>query len=226
MSDAPIALRAAPLNIVAEGDGWLALNKPAGASFHSENSETGYFAHAESELGRKLWPVHRLDKVTSGLLLVATNAEKAAFLAAQFAERTTSKFYLAISQQRPQKKQGKIIGDMVKSRNGSYRLTRTNNNPAVTRFLSYYDEQSKQRVFLLKPQTGKTHQLRVAMKSLGAPILGDSRYGGEDADRTYLHSWCLQFHDGDNEQTLFAEPVSGQWPTLPAEWTSPAALFS
>lgn len=214
------------VHVLAEGAEWLALNKPPGASFHSEDGSTGFFAQAEADLKQKLWPVHRLDKVTSGLLIVATTSEMAAHLSAQFAERKTTKFYLAISDQRPKKKQGFIKGDMGKSRNGSYRLLRTQHNPAQTRFISYYDSDTAQRLFLLRPETGKTHQLRVAMKSLGAPILGDRRYGGSDAQRTYLHAWSLRFNDGQQEHTLFCPPEDPTWPAIPDEWASPYSAIN
>ena len=206
------------VEVIAQGHGWLALNKPAGASFHSEDGSQGFFAEAENDLKQKLWPVHRLDKVTSGVLLVATDAETAAHLSNQFATRTTRKQYLAVSDQRPKKKQGWIKGDMTSARNGSYRLLRTSDNPAITHFISHFDEDSALRLFLLKPHTGKTHQLRVAMKSLGSPILGDRRYGGTDADRAYLHAWTLKFEDASGPQLIACQPSAGSWPIIPPDW--------
>ena len=210
------------VEVIAQGHGWLALNKPAGASFHSEDGSQGFFAEAENDLKQKLWPVHRLDKVTSGVLLVATDAETAAHLSSQFASRTTRKQYLALSDQRPRKKQGWIKGDMTSARNGSYRLLRTSDNPAITHFISHFDEDSALRLFLLKPHTGKTHQLRVAMKSLGSPILGDDRYGGTDADRAYLHAWSLEFEDAVGPQSVTQLPTDGLWPTVPGNWIQSA----
>ena len=78
---------------------------------------------------------------------------------------------------------------------------------------------------MLKPHTGKTHQLRVAMKSLGAPILGDTRYGGEQADRTYLHAWALEFNDGQVQQRLFSYPSGSHWPDIPDDWRDPFTNF-
>ena len=97
--------------IIAQGDGWIALNKPSGASIHSENNITGFIANAERQLDQKLWPVHRLDKVTSGILLVATSAEAAAHLSAQFADRTVGKYYLAVSARKPIKKPETAVGN-------------------------------------------------------------------------------------------------------------------
>ena len=114
---------------------------------------------------------------------------------------------------------------MGKARNGSYRLLRTLDNPAITRFWSRLDTSFGERLFLLKPHTGKTHQLRVAMKSLGAPIFGDTRYGGDEADRTYLHAWALEFNDGQAQQRVFSNPSGFHWPDVPDDWHDPFTDF-
>lgn len=142
----------------------------------------------------QVWLVHRLDKVTSGLLIFALNEQAASRLSQLFAAHLINKTYLALSLHKPKKKQGLIMGDMKKSRRGAWKLCQSRENPALTRFNSVTCE-PKLRLFILKPQTGKTHQLRVAMKSLGSPILGDELYGGnsEKSDRTYLHAYQLDF---------------------------------
>ena len=83
-----------------------------------------------------LYPVHRLDKVTSGLVLLARDTEANRELSMAFAERKVEKAYLAISDQKPLKKQGWVKGDMIKGRRGAWMLTRSQDNPAVTRFVS------------------------------------------------------------------------------------------
>ena len=213
-------------HVIADGPGWIAINKPAGVNFHSEDDGPGLMVQLEQQLQTSLWPVHRLDKVTSGIILFATSADAAAMLSEEFAARRVRKYYLAISAQKPAKKQGWIKGDMTKSRNGSWKLLRTTENPAITRFVSHYDDSAAQRIFLLSPKTGRTHQLRVAMKSLGAPILGDQRYGGQDADRTYLHAWRLSFSTPEGAVSLCCPPESGIWPALPEHWNTPDTLLS
>jgi tRNA pseudouridine32 synthase/23S rRNA pseudouridine746 synthase len=99
---------------------------------------------------------------------------------------------------------------MKKGRNGSYLLLKTNENPAVTQFFSY-SLAPNLRLFLLKPHTGKTHQLRVAMKSLGAPILGDSRYypSNQQDDQQkigHLHAWQLAFDLNEQKFSFEAQP--------------------
>ncbi|MFY9179092.1 MAG: TIGR01621 family pseudouridine synthase [Venatoribacter sp.] len=201
--------------VLNQGQDWLALHKPAGINIHSEDNEAGFVVLASQQLGQPLWPVHRLDKVTSGILLLATSAAGAARLGNLFAAQKIHKVYLAQSGFKPKKKQGWIKGDMEKGRNGSWLLKRSMNNPAITYFTSHYDENLKKRLFILEPQTGKTHQLRVAMKSLGAPIDGDIRYGGIDSDRTYLHAYRLAWEDEPVQEKvcITCPPSSGQWST-------------
>lgn len=205
-----------------ETDDWVALHKPAGTGIHSEEGEPGFVVLASQQQGQNLWPVHRLDKVTSGILLLAKNASAAARLSQGFAERSVDKWYLAYSGRRPVKKQGWIKGDMLKARNGCWKLARSMENPAITRFISQAT-QNGQRLYLLKPLTGKTHQLRVAMKSLGAPIDGDGRYGGEAAERTFLHAYALRFEDQGEITELICPPEGPGWPPLPEGWQNPAS---
>lgn len=152
---------------------------------------------ANNFTAKQLYPVHRLDKMTSGLVIFATNLASAQIFSQLFENHQVDKYYLAISEQKPSKKQGLIKGDMLKSRRGMYKLLRTMHNPAITQFFSYPVEQGK-RLYLLKPHSGKTHQLRVALASIGAPIFGDPLYSSKikttsPADRGYLHAYALRF---------------------------------
>lgn len=215
-----------PFSVIAQTPDWLAIHKPAGVGMHSEDGQAGLVVLAEQQFACPLWPVHRLDKVTSGIILLAKNAATAARLSTLFAEHKIQKYYLAQSTQKPGKKQGWIKGDMTKSRNGNWILQRSTNNPAITRFLSHYDEQQQKRLFLLKPLTGRTHQLRVALKSLGAAIDGDKRYGGNRAERTYLHAFMLCFRDLNPDASaediiLTCAPDDGHWSCLPDAWQTP-----
>jgi len=207
---------------------WLAVNKPAGLNFHSEDGEAGLVALLRQQLGFELYAVHRLDKLTSGIVLFGKSPEAANQLAEQLRNRQMLKFYIALSDQKPGKKQGAIIGDMAKSRNGTWRLTRSKDNPAITQFFSYGLENGL-RLFLLQLHSGKTHQLRVAMKSLGSPVLGDMTYGSRaEVDRGYLHAWAVRFtFDGDcieliyppSEGTAFTDPiVQQQLATIGLPW--------
>ena len=129
-----------------------------------------------------------------------------------FAAKTMRKTYLALGTDKPSKKQGWIKGDMEKSRRGTWKLMRSMENPAVTKFNSHSLEPGL-RLFVLHPHTGKTHQLRVAMKSLGSPILGDTLYGGKPASRMFLHAWKIKFDYQDQTFEIVA-PLSEEWPPL------------
>ena len=201
------------LGIVYQTDDFIIIYKPCGLSVHKDQSKIGLTTLLARQLNvPQLWLVHRLDKVTSGLLILALNAESAAEFFRLFFEHHIQKTYLALSNQKPKKKQGLIVGDMQKSRNGAWKLCQSKENPAITRFESVSCEPNL-RLFILKPQTGKTHQLRVAMKSLGSPILGDTLYGKntENIDRTYLHAARLQFEFKGQAFDVFIPTKEGEW---------------
>jgi tRNA pseudouridine32 synthase/23S rRNA pseudouridine746 synthase len=141
---------------------------------------------------------------------IETNEDKSAsVLSILFSSRQIEKYYVAVSDKKPKKKQGIICGDMKKARRGQWKLCRTYENPAITRFssLKYEDKY----LFLLKPQTGKTHQIRVAMKSICAPIIGDVLYGGTVSDRGYLHSIKLSFSYKGKKYEYISYPNVGKF---------------
>ena len=200
------------LEVLFENENFIVFNKPAGLSFHSESGE-GFVVKAEKQMGIKLYSVHRLDKMTSGLLMLAKSSSSANKLTKLFENREIQKFYLAISTRKPKKKQGWVKGDMGSARRGSYKFLKTNDNPAVTQFLSTA-LRAHERFFLIKPHTGKTHQIRVALKSIGSPIAGDSRYAAvEEAskeERGYLHAYALSFSLENEVFSFVCEPNVGE----------------
>ena len=219
-------------NILFSHTDFYVVEKPANVSFHSEQ-ETGFFALLCQQISETLYPVHRLDKVTSGLVIVARNKNSAALFGDMFAQKDKSgisKFYLAVAMGKPSKKQGWVKGDLVKSRRGCYKLQKTQQNPSITRFQSTLIEPGL-RLYLLQPVTGKTHQLRVVLKSLSTPILGDERYGGEIAERAHLHAYALRFMF-KGQQFQFILPPSGgvfnhdKCKSLLEQWQQPWTAFN
>lgn len=214
------------LTIIQNHPDWIIVNKPAGISMQQEQgqpNEASLLQHAVASIQlvepktTKLWPVHRLDKATSGLVIFAKSAQAAADFTPLFSEHAVKKHYIAIALGKPKKKQGWVKGDMEKGRNGSWLLTRTHTNPAVTQFQSCALEtelKDAKRLYLIKPKTGKTHQIRVALKSLGCPILGDLRYKGAVSDRCYLHAIALSFEWKAQTFSFAALPEQGNWPDL------------
>jgi len=221
------------IRIVQDHDRFVVALKPAGVNFHSEE-EAGFVVQVSEQLGQPLYSVHRLDKMTSGLIILAKTPEAAAEFTRLFENREIEKYYLAISLRKPKKKQGWIKGDMAKARRGDYKLLVTMENPAITQFISCA-LRTHERFFLIKPHTGKTHQIRVALKSLGSPIAGDERYAQADEarkeDRGYLHAYALRFRL-DGEEYRFVLPpdegerfVSAECTGQLREWSQPWELF-
>ena len=199
--------------IIKTHDDFLLINKSPGVSFHKESENAGLIELLKKEPGiRELHAIHRLDKITSGLLLFARNTETAKDISRQFRERQVEKYYIALSERKPRKKQGLIKGDMVKARRGAWKLLRTTNNPAITQFFSC-SAGNNLRLFVIKPRTGKTHQVRVALKSIGAPVLGDVLYSGgsHGIDRTYLHSYAIIFNVRGKEYRFVQMPDTGRY---------------
>ena len=195
--------------IIDQTSDFVVVVKPAGISVHKDQEEAGFTMMLQQQLDlEQIFLVHRLDKITSGLMVFAKSTEAAKTLADQFKNREVSKYYLAISANKPKRKQGLIMGDMEKARRGGWKLVKSRQNPAVTQFFSCSLKPGF-RLFLLKPTTGKTHQIRVALKSEGAPILGDNTYGGELSDRTYLHAYSLAFSYGGERYTYKSYPEQG-----------------
>ncbi|GHE81718.1 TIGR01621 family pseudouridine synthase [Thalassotalea profundi] len=200
------------LNVLENNVNFIVVNKPDNFNFHDEALlGEGLFNQVKEQMQLStLYPVHRLDKMTSGLIIFAKNLACAQWFQQQFEQHTIDKYYIALSDKKPKKKQGQIKGDMVKSRRGTWKLMRSQNNPAITQFFSF-GLRNKTRLFILKPHTGKTHQLRVALSSLGSPIIGDTYYHSSVAlERGYLHAYALKFiYDGEQFEFI-SRPESGE----------------
>jgi len=200
------------ITILFENNDFLIALKNAGVNFHTEE-EAGFVVQVSQHVGIPLFPVHRLDKMTSGLVIFAKSSEGAALFGKMFENREIEKYYLAVSMRKPKKKQGWVKGDMGSARRGDYKLLSTMENPAVTQFISCA-LRTHERFFLIKPHTGKTHQIRVALKSLGSPVAGDDRYAQADEarqeERGYLHAYGLRFRFKDEEFRFVSSPDEGE----------------
>lgn len=171
-------------------DDWaIALDKPAGLAVQGGSGQSrpldhllGALAGAGQEVPRL---VHRLDRDTSGVLLLGRTAQATRALAAAFKERSARKLYLAIIAGRLEKPAGRIDLPLAKGREGDERELMTvdpNGDPAVTLYaVAQTTADGKASLVALSPLTGRTHQLRVHLAHLGHPILGDGKYGGRRA---------------------------------------------
>lgn len=207
-------------DIVALHADFLLINKHPNVSVHKDEGETMLLQEVGKVSGdSQLFLVHRLDKMTSGLLLLARNSQAASQLSQEFARRQVEKYYLAIGAKKPKKKQGLISGDMQRSRRASWKLLPTQENPAITQFVSL-PAQPGERLFLCKPYTGKTHQIRVALKSIGSPIVGDPIYlASIGADRGYLHAFAVRFSYQGEQFSYVCDPR--EYASLGEKWHCP-----
>ena len=205
----------AELPVLYEDDDVMVVNKPSGLLTHAKGGLSTEPTVAEiirpkisfaSDTDRP-GIVHRLDRDTSGILIIAKTAEAAAHLQQQFAQRTTKKTYLAVTDGVPKLAAAKI--DLPIGRNPSAPSTfrvDPNGKPAQTtyRVLAAADNQA---LIELKPTTGRTHQLRVHMAHLNTPILGDRVYGKPNASRLMLHAHRLEITLPSGERKTFEAAV-------------------
>lgn len=204
---------AIPLDILLEDEHIIVLNKQAGLVVHPGNAnEKGTLVNALLHYNEKTFSalldedkrpgiVHRLDKNTSGIIIVAKTKEVENLLKQSFKDRNMQKKYLALCVGTLDKKEGSINSPL--GRNPKQRHKMAVLKSGGKEALSHYKVlQEKNGCSLIEVEiiTGRTHQIRVHLASVGCPIIGDSIYGGRKlkkaeikADRQMLHAWKLQF---------------------------------
>jgi 23S rRNA pseudouridine1911/1915/1917 synthase len=205
-----------PLEILYQDAAVIAIDKPAGLVVHAGagahsgtlvNRLVHHFA-ALSRAGGELRPgiVHRLDKGTSGVLLVARNDSAHQSLAAQFADRTVEKTYLALVHGRVRAETGRITKPIARD---PVRRTRMTTRLATGRsaLTEYRVLQRFEKFTYLEVRigTGRTHQIRVHLASLGHPVAGDRVYGAPAAERIFLHAWRIAFTSPATGQRVVVE---------------------
>ncbi len=187
------------LEVLYEDEDCVVVNKPVGVLVHSKggfNPEATVATWLRSRVkgieGNRAGIVHRLDRVTSGVMICAKHSEALSWLQKQFATRKTKKTYYAVVAGVMPHEQAII--DMPIERNpkapATFRVG-PNGKSATTHYTVIATDQ-KHSLVRLQPVTGRTHQLRVHLAHLGHPIVGDVLYSGEPADRLYLHASELE----------------------------------
>ena len=207
------------LPILYEDDDVIVVNKPSGLLTHAKGGLSDEPTVAEIIRQKTSFAtdtdrpgiVHRLDRDTSGLLIIAKNPESASHLQRQFAERTAKKTYIAITDGKPKLNAAKI--DLPIGRNPSapstFRID-PNGKPAQTTY-HVLAENDAQSLVELKPTTGRTHQLRVHLAHLNAPILGDRVYGKSSDCRMMLHAQKLEIALPSGERKVFEAAIPDEF---------------
>lgn len=170
-----------------EDENVLVLDKPAGLLSMSKG---GYCPEKTLEDFGLL--VHRLDRDTSGVVILAKNPETQTFLRRQFQDRKAHKTYFAILTGVPKLKEARLNLPIMRDLKHPTTFRVDPRGKESETFYKVLKNDSKHSLVELRPTSGRTHQLRVHMKYLEHPILGDPIYGVEKADRLYLHAGSLE----------------------------------
>jgi 23S rRNA pseudouridine1911/1915/1917 synthase len=220
------------LDVLYEDNHCLAVNKPAGLPSQGDESgdetlvdvATRYLKQRYRKPGNVyVGLVHRLDRPTSGIVLLARTSKAAARLAAQFREGTVEKVYWALVEGSPNADEGIWIDRLEKDcrTNASRALPESEEGgreaTVAFRVLHRWPDAAKLE---LRPLTGRSHQLRVQLASRGLPILGDERYGArswiaavDGGRRIGLHARSLKFTHPTRREVIEVEaPVPADWP--------------
>ena len=210
------------IDIVYEDSDIAVINKQAGLVVHPAHGHYSgtlvnailYHIKDLSGINGEIRPgiVHRLDKDTSGLIVIAKNDKVHTTLTEMFQEKKIRKTYLAILKGKLNKSEGKIVTQIGRDKNDRKKMTVIDDITKGKNAITNYKVVSQNNLFTLVKvniETGRTHQIRVHMRHLGYPILGDSVYGRKDNEkRQMLHAYKLEFlHPVTGDQMEFTGEI-------------------
>lgn len=201
----------------------LVINKPPGLAVQGgskiEKNLDDMLTHLRFDKAEKPRLVHRLDKDTSGVLMLARDARTAAILSKRLQRKDVQKFYWALVKGVPEIRRGKIDLPMAKREQGEdsrmekVEIDNDAGKDAITRYQVLETLGDQMCWVELEPVTGRTHQLRVHMAAIGHPIVGDGKYGGRDAfvrgielsRQLHLHARRIELPEWEDGETLIVE---------------------
>ncbi|MEX0668197.1 MAG: RluA family pseudouridine synthase [Candidatus Saccharimonadales bacterium] len=211
------------LAIIYKGDDYIVVDKPAGMLVHADgqtNNKTIVDILADSiddPQSPRSGIIHRLDRDTSGLLLVARNTKAREYFQNQFKQRLVEKYYLAAVRGKLKLPQARLEWPIARSpKNPTRRQVRSGGKMAITEY-SVIEEKDDKSLLRVKLLTGRTHQIRVHLAHLGHPVLGDSVYGvaEQGLTRQFLHAADISFKDMIGQQVSYssqlADDLSDYW---------------
>ena len=194
----------------------IAVNKPAGINSQRtpyqlkgtlEYWVTEYFkAQGYNEPARV---VHRLDRGTSGTMIFPKNRQAAAWLSKQFQDGLVDKLYLALVSGRPDQENWTVDAPIGKVASARYGIVE-GGKPSQTEFRTVATSGDISLVEA-RPLTGRTHQIRVHLESVGLPIIGDATYGGQPAGRMMLHCSVMEFQNSKKVGIVATAPLDGEF---------------
>ncbi len=216
-----LAPRSMAIEVVFEDDQLVVVDKPAGLVVHPAGGSAGEtLLHGVLALGAaggdpaRPGIVHRLDRDTSGLLVVARSEEAHARLTEAIRERRVERRYLALVKGAPRSRTGRISAPIGRDRRDRTRRSLDTETPrhAVTRF-AIREALDGRTLLEVTLETGRTHQIRVHLESIGLPVSGDPVYGAEGdlgLERQFLHAHELAFdHPFTGQQIRVTSPLPG-----------------
>jgi len=180
-----------------EDDHIIVINKPAGLSTQGGSKTYNHVDRMMAAFSPKPKLVHRLDRDTSGVLILAKTGQVAKELMHMFQQKTIEKVYWALTEGVPTPQQGLIKRPLNKLMVGGQEKVVVDENKGKRAHTLYrvIDHAARELAWVeARPLTGRTHQIRVHMQSLETPIMGDGKYGAKDPDAPlYLHARLVQF---------------------------------
>lgn len=197
------------LEILQETDGWIAINKPSGLVVEENPYETSVEAILREEYPY-IGIIHRLDRVTSGVLLLAKRRSSLRIINRQFSDRLIEKKYQAVVANKPPKTKDSLKHLLEKDRLNKRAIIHEKETQVKT-FKVHLDYEILEEVengFLLEitPYTGKFHQIRVQLAYIGCPILDDTKYNGLEAKehlkKIALQAQSLSFNDPKTNERI------------------------
>ena len=185
-----------------EDENVLVVNKPAGLLSEAKGEYC-----PESTLADYGLVAHRLDRGTSGVIILAKNEKVQKFLKNQFQKRTVHKTYYAVVEGQLKEPAARLELPIMRDlkRPTTFRVDPNGREAQTIYYVSKTD--GRHSLVQLQPISGRTHQLRVHMKYLGHPIMGDDVYGGEKAERLYLHAARLEITLPGGDRRVFEAKV-------------------
>lgn len=215
--------RPLPLRVIYEDEDLIAVDKPADLVVHPGAGTRGVTTLVEALLATRELPtsddpvrpgiVHRIDKETTGILVVAKTPRALDALKRQFAERSVEKSYLAWVAGSLDESEGSIVAPVGRDPRAPRRMAvRADGRESETQF-SVLARKPGRTLLLVRPRTGRTHQIRVHFAYIGHPVLGDRLYGGPREAGLLLHAWKLSIaHPATGERLTVEAPPPAAYP--------------